>query len=143
MKNVFNRNEKPDQAGIDAFIAAARNNDMNGVNSFLERYGDQYINEKDNTGNTALIRAAFGNCADTVKLLLGRGARIDEKNDTGNTAMFLAERYGLTGITEIIQSAEMQRRIEEDVAAVYRGITEDIHVQPILLRKKIAHARPS
>jgi ankyrin repeat protein len=98
MKNDFNRNEKPDQMAIDAFVSAAFNNDMGGVDSFLQCYGDQYINEKNTDGNTALISAAWNGRTDIATALIDRGAKLDEKGKHGYTALILAAFYSHTTI---------------------------------------------
>jgi hypothetical protein len=52
-------------------------------------------------------------------------------------------------LTEILQSAlarraaaerlQKQREIEQDVASVYRGISEDLEARPIVFKKKEPH----
>ncbi|HBL98966.1 TPA: hypothetical protein DDZ86_04985 [Candidatus Dependentiae bacterium] len=83
---------------IDAFIIAAKANDLPAINSMLESGLD--INIRDRVGGTLLFAAVFAKNKNAVELLLKKGAKINAQANDGWTALLLAIK---TGNFEIIK----------------------------------------
>ncbi|EAX88819.1 ankyrin repeat protein, putative [Trichomonas vaginalis G3] len=62
------------------------------------------INEKDNSGKTALHNAARYNCKETAELLISHGANINEKDQEGETALHIAVKYNCKEMAELLIS---------------------------------------
>jgi len=60
------------------------------------------LNETDNSGNTALVRAVLKRNLNMVSLLLGAGADPNIKNNKGRNALHWATETGQTDIAEIL-----------------------------------------
>lgn len=105
------------------------------------------VDAQNDTGDTALICAARNGHGGVVVGLLAHGADPDVKSGYGMTARDWAERRGHHGTSVMLKAEEecraaekaaaRQRAMEEDVAAVYKGINEEMAVQrPIVFKKK-------
>jgi ankyrin repeat protein len=123
-----------DKNGDTALIWATRMVGLYAV-AVLLLEGGANVDEKSDTGDTPLILAAKNRRLGITAQLLQRGAAIEEKNSDGHTALMCAEQSGGHEIISLIQG-EQAERLEEAVEAIYRGITEDMDVRPIMLRKK-------
>lgn len=64
------------------------------------------VNEKDNSGMTALMVAiSRWNNAEIVQLLLAKGADVNAKDKKGRTALMLAIGIGRTDVVELLKKA--------------------------------------
>lgn len=82
------------------FLEAAKNNDLNTINSLI----DSYVNVKDSNGNTALIEASSrGNTRVVRKLLSHPNIRVNEKTSRNDhTALTIAIVRSHTEVIELI-----------------------------------------
>lgn len=81
--------QSPDMIELGLFLSAARDGDLAGVRSFLQRHGKNYVDSKPNHGmNSALEIAAEHGRTDVVLCLLDNGANI-EQQDTDNMTPFM------------------------------------------------------
>jgi ankyrin repeat protein len=92
LKNIFN-SDKPSRKEINAFADAAAHGDNAAVEGFIKKFS-AYVDKKDKSGHTALMRAALEGRKSTVILLLKAGA--DPKKETRHydhaTAFLCADR---------------------------------------------------
>ena len=70
------------------------------VKSLLENGSE--VNAKDNSNETALIRASMNGHTDIVKMLLDRGTDVNAKNNYGNTALIRASMNGHTDTVALL-----------------------------------------
>jgi ankyrin repeat protein len=134
--------------GKTALMLAAEKNRASTVILLLEKGAN--LEEKTNWGSTALLYAAGDGRYDMAALLLKCGADVDAKNHEGNTAFLAAALNHHDAVADMIcqQAAasktarqvrirrQEEASLNEDVAAVYKGITKAITIKPIRFRKK-------
>ncbi|MBQ7170404.1 MAG: ankyrin repeat domain-containing protein [Synergistaceae bacterium] len=71
----------------------------------FEREGEKRImaDERDNKGNTALIKASRNGAARIVDTLIRAGANVNAKNNEGFTALMRAEKHGYSETARILR----------------------------------------
>lgn len=71
----------------------------------LEREGEKRIriDERDNKGNTALIKASRNGATKIVDILVRAGANVNAKNNEGFTALMRAEKHGYSETVRILR----------------------------------------
>jgi ankyrin repeat protein len=115
-----------------AFLLAAGEGDTATVERLLREGAD--VNAVGNYGTTPLMWAAFGNCADVVRILLEAGADVNASGDQGWTALGMAVRPTVSA--EIIwlllkAGADLEARVECEAQECGRL---DIHAGTPLLQ---------
>jgi ankyrin repeat protein len=97
--------EPPKDVLSDAFRFTARLAPLEALEALLDAGAD--VNAKDDSGATALLRAAYSDYADParVKLLLDHGADVNVRDAAGDTPLMKARRRGATEVAELIVSA--------------------------------------
>ena len=75
---------------------------------------DAYVDERDDYGTTALMRAAAGGQADVVEILVDMGADVKAKSDEGKTAMTYAKEYGYAEIAKLLRKAGAKEPLTEE-----------------------------
>jgi ankyrin repeat protein len=102
MKDSFNQNPTPEQ--VDAFVLAAGRGDNVAVEKFADKFPQslETLNFRTYIRQTALMTAAIGGHAETVKLLLAKGAAVDGQNGQGMTALNYAANSGRTEVVELL-----------------------------------------
>ena len=65
-------------------------------------------------GHTPLIMAAYGQCAEGVKILLARGADLSARDQSGYTAVDLARLYGYRDIEALLTGSDAPQRANPD-----------------------------
>ena len=105
----FKKATKP-KAG--ALIKACERNNLAKVKDILERGAD--INEKNSSGNTALILASINGYTDTARMLIEKGIRLDEKNNFGFTALIWSSANGHEDIAQMLidKGATLDEKID-------------------------------
>ena len=89
---------------------ASRDGDMERVKQLLDGDGrayrragvDERLDEKDEGGRTALMRASENGHTKVVKLLLDKGASVDEKDERGRTALVWASMEGHAKVVKLL-----------------------------------------
>jgi len=101
----------------------------------IKGQNDSDIDEKDENGMTALIRAAEEGDTETVKLLLDQGADIEAKNNDGLTALHTALENGRTETAALLIARGADVEAEEKDSpwkvqhwAAWEGLTETIEL---------------
>ena len=71
----------------------------------VEREGEKRIrvDDRDNKGNTALIKASRNGAAKIVETLIRAGANVNAKNNEGFTALMRAEKHGYSETVRILR----------------------------------------
>ena len=86
-------------------IRLVKSNNVEGVRKYIDSHDDMkaVINSKDDTGETALIRASTDGHTEIVKMLLGvEGIDVNIQNKNGYNAFMNASRYGKALIIKLI-----------------------------------------
>ena len=83
--------EEAKKLGIE-LIEKAKVGDLDAIIEFVGKGAK--VDEKDNNGNTPLMRASANGHVDVVKTLIENGAKVDEKNKDGNTPLMWASADG-------------------------------------------------
>ena len=78
---------------LEIFFEAAWKGDNPVILEFLDKYGAAILNEKNWSDEPALMRALFGGHADTMALLLEKGADPELGDRNGWTALMWSVRY--------------------------------------------------
>jgi hypothetical protein len=89
------------QASIIAMIRARVMPLINSAKALL----NSGVDEKDECGRTALMRAAYDGSTDTVKTLLGRGANVNARDISDATALTMAIAGGCDEIERLLKEA--------------------------------------
>lgn len=87
----------------DRLTEAVVNDDAAGVRYLLNKGAD--VNAKDESGETALMKASFYGYADIVRILLEKGAAVETKSAYSHTALENAQSKGYTEIVSLLQDA--------------------------------------
>lgn len=85
----------------DALTKAARKGDLKQVQYLLDKGAD--VCARDKFGDTAFLRAVYGNHLETVNLLLDNGADINATGWYGKTAIWLTASWGRRRIAELLK----------------------------------------
>jgi len=96
------------------------------------------INSKDKDGRTPLHLAAESAEADIVKLILGKGARVDEKdNESGFTALHYAGRFGNKGAAELLiaKGADINAKDKQGHTPLQVAVNHNYKVAELLINK--------
>ncbi len=88
----------PADPNVVRLLETSFRGDTGAVAQLLDRGVD--ANAKNNAGATALMRAAAGLHADTVRLLIARSANVNAQSDDKRTPLLIAA--GLTGAADIV-----------------------------------------
>ena len=80
---------------------------------------DIHLDEKDNSGRTALMWAAHYNYPEITQALIDKGASLDETDNEGDTALDIAEKASAPLSAQILRDViETRQRISEEKARV-------------------------
>ncbi len=102
----------PDMLGATPLIRAVeRGHDK--IAKRLIDTGSVEVNDSDKQGVTALHLAAAAGDLELVKLLLGRGARVDAVTADGQTPIMLAQRAGHADVTDVLRKPPLSRGDDE------------------------------
>lgn len=85
-------------------IFAAKNGSKEIVESLLAKKA--ILDNKDDDGETALMKAVMQGHIEIVKVLLSHGANPKIKNNDGDTAINIAENLGLPKIAELLEPSQ-------------------------------------
>ncbi len=85
----------------DALTEAALKGDLKQVQDLLAKGAD--VNAKDKRGDTAFLRAVYGDHLETVNLLLDNGADINATGWYGKTAIWLTACWGRRRMAELLK----------------------------------------
>ena len=90
-----------------ALVAASFRGDCEGVQSLLELELPEDVTQpmKRTFCNVSLLKAAHGNHADVVRILLAAGAAVSNANSQGNTALHIAAEQGNMRVSGSVQRA--------------------------------------
>ena len=118
-KNPAKAYPKPSQQTVNAFCNAAGIADRRAILEFLDKYGAAAINAKDETSQTALMLAAIGGCADTITLLLEKGADVNARDKNGWTALMWVKRNHKNTVARLLDGgADINAQEEEGWTAL-------------------------
>ena len=92
----------PGQPEINDFCHAARDGDVPTVLRFLDQYGAEIVNRRDDIEARAITWAAFSGHTEIVELLLDRGADIDAGGTRDKTALSWAVESGRAETTALL-----------------------------------------
>eukprot|EP00964_Phaeocystis_antarctica_P065113 scaffold39231_cov60-Phaeocystis_antarctica.AAC.2 len=81
------------------------------------------VDEKTESGRTALMWASNNGHTEVVKLLLDKGASVNEKDKEGSTALMGASQYGRTGVVVLLldNGASVDEKDEDGYTALLRA----------------------
>lgn len=104
----------PSWNDIEEFCAAAKSGNTASVGRLIDQHGAAIIDAKDSRGDTALTWAAWGGYAETVDLLLARGAGIDVKGVNGKTALAWAAEGGKKDVVTLLLKKGASVDVKDD-----------------------------
>ena len=92
-----------------ALVAASFRGDCEGVQSLLDIELPDDVTQamKRTFCNVSLLKAAHGNHADVVRILLAAGAAVSNPNSQGNTALHIAAEQGHMRVSTVVRQARM------------------------------------
>ena len=92
-----------------ALVAASFRGDCEGVQSLLDIELPDDVTQamKRTFCNVSLLKAAHGNHADVVRILLAAGAAVSSPNSQGNTALHIAAEQGHMRVSTVVRQARM------------------------------------
>ncbi len=96
-----------------ALLKAVAVDDIDDMHSMIEN-GD-YINEKNEKGETALMLLAYKGKTAMVEAILDKGALVDAKDNLGKTALMLAAKKGHTDIVKALLDKNANPNIKDIV----------------------------
>jgi cytohesin len=106
-----------DRSGMTLFMLAVAGGHMGITQVFLELQGGQGLDERDDTGKTALHRAVIGGHAEAAAWLLRNGAGASIRDENGMTPlMWIGEEGQLGALQIVLQEVGEQGLRERDVA---------------------------
>jgi ankyrin repeat protein len=111
--NRFN-GSPPSWNDIEEFCSAAKSGNSASVGKLIDQHGAAIIDAKDSRGDTALTWAAWGGYAETVSLLLDRGAGIDVKGVNGKTAIAWAAESGKSDVVTLLLKHGASVEVKDD-----------------------------
>ena len=87
----------------NCIFEAIREGNLEKVKELIESGAD--VNAKDNSGETALMWAAWYDRAEIAKILIDNGADVNAKNRWGKTALTGAICWGNTEVAKLLEEA--------------------------------------
>ena len=97
-KDIFDE-EIAQKLGWD-LIEVCENGEKKDVEELIDKGAD--VNQKDEDGNTALMRASYWGYKEVVELLIRNGADVNQKDEDGNTALMRASCGGRKEVVELL-----------------------------------------
>jgi uncharacterized protein len=96
MKDIFNTllHRNPWRRDVDIFFAAAEEGNTQILDQYISRFSMRIVDKRNDSGNTALMVAAWNNRVMAVPRLLEGGAAIDAVNGSGYTALMWVAQTG-------------------------------------------------
>lgn len=86
--------DKPSPQDVEEFCSAARTGDVSKLMQFLDLYGKNIVNARDNIQARAITWAAFEGRTEIVRVLLDRGADINAGGTDDKPALSWAAEWG-------------------------------------------------
>ena len=124
----------PSKEDIAVFFDAAGRGKTDVVTEFLDKYGENIINQRDDSGVLVMTMAAWTGQKDVLTLLLERGGDINGTNKDGWTPLMWAAVTGRRAVVDLLlergASPDIKNK-DSDTAAVIarRHIQPDIELQ--------------
>ena len=94
--------EEAKRLGIE-LVEEARVGDLDAVIELVGKGAN--VNEKDNNGKTALMKASSNGNVEVIKTLIENGAKVDEKTNNGSTSLMWASDRGHVEVVEALLDA--------------------------------------
>ena len=140
---AFGRKGTPSSSELNFFLDAAIAGNNPAILKFLEKYGDEAVNDRYN-GSSAIIWAAWAGHKETVELLLEKGANPNDRDSDGWTVQLRAETRGHPDVAKLVADwpkIKEQRRIEREKIAAEKAAMEQsaVHLEKL---KKSRPAKP-
>ncbi len=105
LSKKFNPPPVPTQEDIYAFCNAGKMNDRVTVDKYLDQFGANIIDERDNMRDNALTWAAWMGHAEMCAYLLERGAAVNAKGMTDRNALGWAAQGSRTECAKVLMAA--------------------------------------
>jgi ankyrin repeat protein len=105
LSKKFNPPPVPSQEDINAFCNAGKSNDRATVDKYLEQFGANIIDERDNMRDNALTWAAWMGHAEMCAYLLERGAAVNAQGMTNRNALGWAAQGGRAECAKVLLAA--------------------------------------
>jgi hypothetical protein len=131
-------------AEIRAFMNAAWDGDVKGVDAFLDKYPEAMeITRGEPIGWTALMWAARGGSKDSIGRLLERGAKIEARDADGMTPLMLAAAQGNISAAQLLldKGADVLAVDKEGRTAVDCARAEKREITALMLDDAVAAKR--
>ncbi|HYD19214.1 MAG TPA: ankyrin repeat domain-containing protein [Patescibacteria group bacterium] len=125
--------QPPTQTEINDFCSAAKMGYGDKVSSYLDRYGELIINERDNVRDTALTWAAWMGHADICRLLIERGAAVDALGMTDRSALGWAARGGRQEAARVLLEAGADINLKDAEGNSPLQIASDANRQELVM----------
>ncbi|MBE6463512.1 MAG: ankyrin repeat domain-containing protein [Alphaproteobacteria bacterium] len=118
-KDIFDE-EIAQKLGWD-LIEVCENGEKKDVEELIDKGAD--VNQKDEDGNTALMRASYWGYKEVVELLIQNGADVHSKSNNGNTALMRASYWGYKEVVELLirNGADVNQKDEDGNTALMRA----------------------
>jgi ankyrin repeat protein len=130
-------NTRLEQVTLSPYLKAATEGSMSALKKSLKK--NINLNEKDPTGNTALMLAIANDHAGFAKLLIEKKADINLKNNNGQTALYIAlvNDQADVALSLINNGASLEKISSEDDSALLVATTTNTHqVMNLILNMK-------
>ncbi len=105
LSKKFNPPPVPAPEDIYAFCNAGKMNDGVTVDKYLDKFGSNIIDERDNMRDTALTWAAWMGHAEMCAYLIERGATVNAKGMTDRNALGWAAQGGRSECAKVLLAA--------------------------------------
>lgn len=102
LKTLFKDRSKDPKWRADCFFACCYENDTRGIEQWLYRYDDPFLELKHRDGNDCIALAAMRGNIEVIRLLHGRGVPLNSSNKKGRTPLMEAALWGRLKVIDFL-----------------------------------------